>query len=152
MYTIWFICKLYMSVQVQIPFPYKMLQRGSAGCQLYHHPVSDVLNFLLVHNVTRTEGGTAWVPAPPASPPESPHPSASPLLCAGALTFPHVPKPAPAEGTARDTVLGNTRLTAALTPLSSAAVHAFHSLKPKKNGKILGIRKLTGRRALLETF
>lgn len=117
-----------------------------------HHPVSDVCNFLLVHNMTWTEGGTAWVPEPPASPPESSHPSTSPLLCAGALTFPHVPKPAPAEGAARGTVLGNTWLTEALTPLSSAVAHAFQSLKTEKNGKILGIRKLNERRALLETF
>ena len=56
-------------------------QTGPAGSpSIIIHPVSDVHSFLLAHSVTGTGGGRVWVPEPPASPPESFHPSTPSLL------------------------------------------------------------------------
>lgn len=79
-----------------------------------------------------------------------PHPMTFPLLWNPEIS--HLPKHAHQGGPARSTVLGNRRLTCGLEMLAFAVVHAFQSLKPKKNCGILGIRKLKERETLLVTF
>lgn len=73
-------------------------QTGPAGSpSIIIHPVSDVHSFLLAHRVTGTGGGRVWVPEPPASPPESFHPSTPSLLYVESSHAPTSPNLLPRE-------------------------------------------------------